>query len=492
MRALTHADKFLCPHGGPITPKETGAKVTINGQQVLLIKELLGATVGCPAGSGRCNKVRKVANPANFRTKIKVGGKPKQPVMQGATVMTDRGRAMVIPVPGRLSWRLGPAPSYETPGPSVQCIPEKKKKDAVANGLAPGVYLAGRKVKGVPATHQFLLLVPSESSKVDGPESFGKTKGLTLGACRSNRDDCPEHEQGNLVGVENQQNDKAAAKEWLSSEQRGGSHWDASLCHVDVPDGKTVDQFMEDVLRAFEHYQQNVKNAPIEYPLAGGLVARLVEGRCFNSNSWTHGILNVARGESLPDKATDLNGLDLCFDHSIPPYYFRDNQQRIANAKERRTFKPTGSKAAEKLVETAQYLVKTVEGDPAIQNKVEVVLEDLRVILLGGDPTLGSEPLNPDYLRDVRRFTLALNAGAVGVNGESNPIESCLAGLIWGFYAEGFAWLLTDAVVLTYEGKSHPLLFLAASALGKGLAEDPATLRDLPQRLGNIMTSLTR
>lgn len=524
MRALTHADTFLCPHGGLIKPATpTSAKLAIGPQPVLLVHDLKHAAVQCPAGPGRCNRIGEITNPANLRTRVA----GMEPVMEGATVMTDRGRAIPAPAPGPHSWRLGPAPSYSPPPPPVQCIGAEDGSKRPAKGLAPGVYLGGRQVHGVPGgTHQFLLLIPGSRTTIRDRVSFSRTiKGLTVAGHSTNQvNDVLEliDRKDFLIAKRNEPNDVSAVKEWLA-DPAGNLRWQTTVCRVADPSGLSVDEFIDRILKAYDHFNDNIARAAIEYPLLGGALVHLApeygklltagrlgtslggpigaaaavliaaamilnvpKGRCFNSNSWTHGILNVARG-GLPPGATDLKGLDLCFENSIPPYYFLDNAGRIQSAQRRRAYRSVAFEPARRLSETAAKVVKAVSDDPTIQNKAEVVLEDLRIMLLGGAPTLEAEPLNKDYLRGVWRFKLSLSVGASGIAGNQSPIESCLAGLTWGFYAEGISWLLADALVLVHGSKGHPRIFQLASSLGSDLAANRLPLTELPARLHEVM-----
>ena len=278
MRALTHADSFLCPHGCPILPAPPTGNLVINGAKVLLLDELKSATVACVAGAIKCNTIVSATNPDSARTVVQA----KEPALKGVKLMTDKGQAMMIPAPGPHAWQLGAAPPFETPPPPIVCISPEERTEALKLDkppLRPGVYLGSRRIKGMPSAkftgedlegrHQFLVLVLESSSGFQNAQSMGGgVTGLTLGGHNTDQfSDAIEMLVGRrdyLVAKVNQESDLAAAKEWIAGTEPEVSKWGATLCRVSPPAGQKLPDFQKAVRMSFENYVENIKQVPIE------------------------------------------------------------------------------------------------------------------------------------------------------------------------------------------------------------------------------------
>jgi hypothetical protein len=120
MRLLTHEDTFQCPHGGTITVQPSGGpSIKLGGREVVLVDELRNGTVVCPLANGPCARVTVVINPIAPLTRIN----GKEPVLQGATIATEKGTVIVVEGGGPPAWKRASVPIVEQHRSSAQRTP---------------------------------------------------------------------------------------------------------------------------------------------------------------------------------------------------------------------------------------------------------------------------------------------------------------------------------------------------------------------------------
>ena len=160
----------------------------------------------------------------------------------------------------------------------------------------PGVYVVGRDLAGVAVigTHQFIVLVPEDSSKFPTTRDLGDgTQGIVVGT----------HNKGHLKVVPFETSDYQAIKEY-SNPQKYVSWYkpdlDAEVHKVNIG-SLEIDSAIQKTLKSIDYYTsyEDVNNH--EYPSDKETLAN--DSTLLNSNSWAQSLIeyNFGAGKVVED-----------------------------------------------------------------------------------------------------------------------------------------------------------------------------------------------
>lgn len=190
-------------------------------------------------------------------------------------------------------------------------VPSKK--------LKPGVYVGARDLDSVWkgdiiwATHQYLILVPSEPARFRGLRDLGDgTLGLIIGAQRS------KAIKPRLRVERFESGDVRATQEYTAPEKMAPlfPDFDTEVAQVNLGDIR-IDHAIKKILRAADHYAMYEKTHPLYYPT--GYFDQF-NPRLINSNSWVQSIVEYTIGPGRVQE--NFNGRDFGYWNRIPRKYF--------------------------------------------------------------------------------------------------------------------------------------------------------------------------
>ncbi len=171
--------------------------------------------------------------------------------------------------------------------------------------LKPGVYVIGRKIDGADfATHQYIVLVPSERAVLPVAKTIGSMHYAILGAY------CVD---GFLRASAFAQSDHEHFRALKHAEGPGIQSANFVVCWIsaDVP--------IRRIYAAYEKYRKN-EGQPTEIRYPETAASQLNSDR-YNSNSWAQSCIMWAAGSAVRGE-NDLPGLDIGRDRRIPEKFF--------------------------------------------------------------------------------------------------------------------------------------------------------------------------
>lgn len=167
------------------------------------------------------------------------------------------------------------------------------------------------------ANHHFLRIEGADLEYSSGyiEDLGGGHSGFTIGATT---------EEGELTAYRNNSEDLVAIKE----ETENSDSWftyDIENYLLTPPEGVSNDEFIEDIVLAYEAYVYNSNNRPIDYAFYGDL--KCTENVTGNCATWLNSILTYlgVPEESIDNMGDVFNGIDWGEDDLIDLRYFETN-----------------------------------------------------------------------------------------------------------------------------------------------------------------------
>ncbi len=171
--------------------------------------------------------------------------------------------------------------------------------------LKPGVYVIGRKIDGADfATHQYIVLVPSERSVLPVAKTIGSMHYAILGAY---------HVDGFLRARAFAESDHEHFRALKHAVGPGIQSANFVVCWI------STDLPVRRIFTAYEKYRKNEGQLnEIRYPETPR--SQLKSDR-YNSNSWAQSCIIWAAGNTIRSE-NDLPGLDIGRERRIPEKFF--------------------------------------------------------------------------------------------------------------------------------------------------------------------------